>query len=182
MTPLASRCRRRNLAYARRHRARPRRSGGPSQGVGAAVGRELPEAERRPLCDDVLALEQTERRHKVRKRKPAEDADEQPVPTLTSESLLETFLSACTHPERCQFPHSRWADAMTSYPIISQRVLAAADRGGLLGLGARRRPTSELPLPNPHEAVVYKSGGDYVVDDGRPARMMTTWSMPRASA
>jgi hypothetical protein len=56
---------------------------------------------------------------------------------------------------------------MTSYPIISQRVLPAAERGGLLGLGGRRRQTSELPLPNPHEAVVYKSGGGYVVDDGR---------------
>ena len=30
-----------------------------------------------------------------------------------------------------------------------------------------RRPTSELPLPNAHEVVVYKSGGTYVVDDGR---------------
>jgi hypothetical protein len=56
---------------------------------------------------------------------------------------------------------------MTSYPIISQRVLPAADRGGLWGLGGRRRPAGELPLPNPHEAVVYKSGGGYVVDDGR---------------
>ena len=140
---------------------------GLARAFGAAVGRELPEAERRPLCDDVLALEQTERRHKVRKRKPAEDADEQPVPTLASESLLETFLSACTHPNDVRFPHSRWAHPMTRYPIISQRVLAAADRGGLLGLGARRRPTSELPLPNPHEAVVYKSGGNYIVDNGR---------------
>jgi len=56
---------------------------------------------------------------------------------------------------------------VTSYPIISQRVLPAADRGGLWGLGARRRSASELPLPNPHEAVVYKSGGNYIVDDGR---------------
>lgn len=56
---------------------------------------------------------------------------------------------------------------MTDYPIISQKSLSKAPRGGLRHLGMRSRADSELPLPSPHEAVVYKSGGSYVVDDGR---------------
>jgi hypothetical protein len=56
---------------------------------------------------------------------------------------------------------------MTNYPIIEQRNLPKAQRGGLWGLGTRTRPDSDIPLPNAHEAVVYKSGGVYVVDDGR---------------
>jgi len=56
---------------------------------------------------------------------------------------------------------------MTDYPIIKQRSLPKASRRGPLGLVPPRRDASELPLPNPHEAVVYKSAGRYVVDDGR---------------
>jgi hypothetical protein len=56
---------------------------------------------------------------------------------------------------------------MASYPIIEQRSLAKAAKTGPWGLGGRNRPSSELPLPNAHEVVVYKSGGRYVVDDGR---------------
>lgn len=56
---------------------------------------------------------------------------------------------------------------MTNYPIISQRSLSKASRRGPMGLVSPRRDASELPLPNPHEAVVYKTAGSYVVDDGR---------------
>lgn len=56
---------------------------------------------------------------------------------------------------------------MTDYPIIDQRSLPKAERGGRWGIGSRSRSSSDLPLPNAHEAVVYKSGGIYVVDDGR---------------
>ena len=56
---------------------------------------------------------------------------------------------------------------MTDYPIIDQRSLPKAQRSGWKGIGPRSRAASELPLPNAHEAVVYKSGGSYVIDDGR---------------
>lgn len=56
---------------------------------------------------------------------------------------------------------------MADYPIIDQKSLPKAQRGGLLSLGSRSRPPSDLPLPNPHEIVVYKSGGSYIVDDGQ---------------
>ena len=56
---------------------------------------------------------------------------------------------------------------VTNYPIISQRTLPKASRRGPMGLVPPRRAASELPLPNAHEAVVYKAAGSYVVDDGR---------------
>jgi hypothetical protein len=56
---------------------------------------------------------------------------------------------------------------MTNYPIVDQRSLPKASRRGPMGLAGPRRDARELPLPNPHEAVVYKSAGAYVVDDGR---------------
>ncbi|HEU5392884.1 MAG TPA: hypothetical protein VFV73_44050 [Streptosporangiaceae bacterium] len=56
---------------------------------------------------------------------------------------------------------------MASYPIISQRNLPKASRRGPMGIVPPRRDASELPLPNAHEAVVYKAAGSYVVDDGR---------------
>ena len=56
---------------------------------------------------------------------------------------------------------------MTDYPIISQRALPKASRRGLMGLVPPRREANELPLPNAHEAVVYKTAGAYIVDDGR---------------
>jgi hypothetical protein len=56
---------------------------------------------------------------------------------------------------------------MTDYPIISQRTLPKASRRGPRGILPARRDAGELPLPNAHEAVVYKSGGSYIVDDGR---------------
>ena len=55
---------------------------------------------------------------------------------------------------------------MTDYPIISQRSLPKASRRGLKGIMPARREVSELPLPNAHEAVVYKTAGRYIVDDG----------------
>jgi hypothetical protein len=56
---------------------------------------------------------------------------------------------------------------MTDYPIISQRALPKAGRRGPRGIMPARREASELPLPNAHEAVVYKTAGSYIVDDGR---------------
>jgi hypothetical protein len=56
---------------------------------------------------------------------------------------------------------------MTNYPLIDQRSLPKASRRGLIGLAPPRREASELPLPNAHEVVVYKTAGTYVVDDGR---------------
>jgi hypothetical protein len=56
---------------------------------------------------------------------------------------------------------------MTNYPIIDQRSLRKASRRGPMGLVPPRREASELPLPNAHEVVVYKTAGTYIVDDGR---------------
>ena len=56
---------------------------------------------------------------------------------------------------------------MTDYPIISQRSLPKASRRGPKGIMPARREASDLPLPNAHEAVVYKTAGSYIVDDGR---------------
>ena len=56
---------------------------------------------------------------------------------------------------------------MSNYPIIEQRTLLKSSRRGPMGLVPPRRDASELPLPNAHEAVVYKTAGTYVVDDGR---------------
>ena len=56
---------------------------------------------------------------------------------------------------------------MSNYPIISQRALPKASRRGPRGIMPARRDASELPMPNAHEAVVYKSAGSYLVDDGR---------------
>lgn len=55
---------------------------------------------------------------------------------------------------------------MTDYPILSQRSLPKVERRGLRGILPPRRNASDLPLPNAHEAVVYKHGGRYIVDDG----------------
>jgi hypothetical protein len=60
-----------------------------------------------------------------------------------------------------------WGKSVGNYPIIEQRSLPKAQRGALWGIGPRTRTASDIPLPNAHEAVVYKSGGSYVVDDGR---------------
>lgn len=56
---------------------------------------------------------------------------------------------------------------MANYPIIEQRSLPKAGRRGPLGLAPPRREASQLPLPNAHEVVVYKTAGTYIVDDGR---------------
>jgi hypothetical protein len=66
---------------------------------GAAIGRELPEAERPLLCAEVRTQEQAERRRKARRRGATDGADERPLLTLPSEPLLETFLIACAHPD-----------------------------------------------------------------------------------
>ena len=56
---------------------------------------------------------------------------------------------------------------MASYPIIDQKSLPKASRRGPMGLVPPRRDAGELPMPNAHEVVVYKTAGAYVVDDGR---------------
>lgn len=56
---------------------------------------------------------------------------------------------------------------MSNYPIIEQRSLPKAQRGAPWGIGPRSRTARDIPLPNAHEAVVYKSSGGYVIDDGR---------------
>jgi hypothetical protein len=61
----------------------------------------------------------------------------------------------------------RWGESVSNYPIIEQRSLPKAQRGGPWGIGPRSRAADAIPLPNAHEAVVFKSGGDYVIDDGR---------------
>lgn len=60
-----------------------------------------------------------------------------------------------------------WGNFVGNYPIIEQRSLPKAQRGGPWGIGPRSRAAGDIPLPNAHEVVVYKSGGGYVVDDGR---------------
>jgi hypothetical protein len=56
---------------------------------------------------------------------------------------------------------------VVNYPIIEQRSLPKAQRGAPWGIGPRSRASSDIPLPNAHEVVVYKSGGGCVIDDGR---------------
>ena len=52
------------------------------------------------------------------------------------------------------------------YPIIGQSALKNAPRRGPLGLGAPRRSDGEIPTLNPHEVLVYRVGGNFIVDDG----------------
>lgn len=56
---------------------------------------------------------------------------------------------------------------MTNYPIIRQSSLDQAKRTGPWGIGPRIRKSGDLPSASAHEAIVYKSGGAYFVDDGR---------------
>jgi len=60
-----------------------------------------------------------------------------------------------------------WGKSVANYPIIDQQSLVRAQRSGPWGIGPRSRAAGDIPLPNAHEAVVYKSGGSYVVDNGR---------------
>lgn len=53
------------------------------------------------------------------------------------------------------------------YPIVSQSMLAETPRRGPWGLGGQRRLNGELPRLNPHEVLVYRAGGHFIVDDGR---------------
>jgi hypothetical protein len=55
---------------------------------------------------------------------------------------------------------------VTSYPIIAQYELSDPGRRGPLALG-RRRDNSEIPRIKPHEVLVWRVGGRYVVDDGK---------------
>ena len=73
-----------------------------------------------------------------------------------SDELLEKLLIAM-----CILLLESWANNMTNYPIINQRTLPKASRRGPMGLVPPRREASELPLPNAHEAVVYKTAGAY---------------------
>jgi hypothetical protein len=54
-----------------------------------------------------------------------------------------------------------------SYPIVAQRNLTKPVRKGIIpGLTRPRRDDDEIPKINPHEVLVYRVGGQYVVDDG----------------
>jgi hypothetical protein len=51
----------------------------------------------------------------------------------------------------------------TSYPIVAQYELEDPVKRGPLGLGKRRENT-EIPKIKPHEVLVWRVGGRYVVD------------------
>lgn len=53
------------------------------------------------------------------------------------------------------------------YPIVSHSVLKEAQRSGLWGLGGQRRLDSDVPTLKPHEVLVYRVGGHFIVDDRR---------------
>lgn len=56
------------------------------------------------------------------------------------------------------------------YPIVSQSQLGEPVRSGLLGWGSPRRTADEVPPLQPHEVLVYRVNGHFVVDDGRHGR------------
>ncbi|MBB6174603.1 hypothetical protein HNR23_004663 [Nocardiopsis mwathae] len=53
-----------------------------------------------------------------------------------------------------------------AFPIVERRVLQPTPRRGFLGLGSRRRDRAELPNPEAHQVLVYRTGGGYLVDSG----------------
>jgi hypothetical protein len=53
------------------------------------------------------------------------------------------------------------------YPIISQQKLKESPRRGLLNMRGPRRPDDEVPTLNPHEVLVYRVNGKFIVDDGQ---------------
>jgi hypothetical protein len=58
-----------------------------------------------------------------------------------------------------------------SYPIVVQQKLTKPVRRGIIpGLTRPRRDDDEIPQINPHEVLVYRVGGQFVVDDGRKRR------------
>ncbi|MEV5575777.1 hypothetical protein AB0L06_37555 [Spirillospora sp. NPDC052269] len=54
-----------------------------------------------------------------------------------------------------------------TYPIITQKVLPPVPKSGFLGLGSRSRDSSEVPNPTAGQVLVLRSGGRYVLDNGR---------------
>ncbi|WP_242888162.1 hypothetical protein [Actinomadura litoris] len=54
-----------------------------------------------------------------------------------------------------------------TYPIITQNVLSPVPKSGLFGLRSRSRVTSEVPSPTAGQVLVLRSGGRYVLDNGR---------------
>jgi CHAT domain len=55
---------------------------------------------------------------------------------------------------------------MTSYPIVAQYELPDPGKRGPLGIG-KRRDNGEIPKIKPHEVLVWRVSGRYVVDDGK---------------
>ena len=53
------------------------------------------------------------------------------------------------------------------YPIIRQQTLKEPPRRGVLNMRGPRRPDDEMPTLNPHEVLVYRVNGKFVVDDGQ---------------
>jgi hypothetical protein len=53
------------------------------------------------------------------------------------------------------------------YPIVKQIQLSEPVRRGVFGLLGQRRERSEIPALQPHEVLVYRVNGRFVMDDGR---------------
>ncbi|TDC90227.1 hypothetical protein [Actinomadura sp. 7K507] len=54
------------------------------------------------------------------------------------------------------------------YPITSEKTLGPAGRGGVRGIGRRRRAPGELPPVKGEQVRVFLVDGEHVVDHGRP--------------
>lgn len=55
------------------------------------------------------------------------------------------------------------------YPVVSERSLDPATRGGLFGLGRPRREWDDLPRARASEVLVYLVDGNHMLDSGRRA-------------
>ncbi|MEU4691889.1 hypothetical protein [Actinoplanes sp. NPDC023714] len=55
---------------------------------------------------------------------------------------------------------------MSAYPLVRSVALDDAQKGGLFGLGRKRRAAADLPKADPHEVWVYRVEGRHVVNRG----------------
>ncbi|WIM96388.1 hypothetical protein ACTOB_008580 [Actinoplanes oblitus] len=58
---------------------------------------------------------------------------------------------------------------MSAYPLVRSVSLNDAQKGGLFGLGKKRRVAADLPKADPHEVWVYRVEGRHVVNRGELA-------------
>ena len=75
----------------------PAESGDLARLLGAAIGTELPEADRAPLRYEIVRWVDEERRRKERDRNPRDDGSD-PLPSPEFDELLEKLLNAMVHP------------------------------------------------------------------------------------